>query len=224
MLFCSNMGHAPNRTRRWLRSSTSDGTPGRPMRSQMLDLRRACALTKPYFALPSIRTVALEADQSAPQHRQWQLSRASAHPDTAQAEVAANQEHTQRFRRQATGGRAEPPRRILLANQPRLLREMLGRVFTTTPGLQVVGEVEEGVNLAAVMGQVQAHWLIVTLDSEAQAHLSNPTQPEQAHPTSLMAISTDGRQIEVQTHTAEGSVHRYILHDVSLAVLLSILV
>lgn len=115
------------------------------------------------------------------------------------------------------------PRRIILANQPRLLREMLSRVFAATPGLQVVGEVENFVGLAEVMTQVKAHWLIVTLDNEGQSPLHISSAGTGLPTTSLMAISADGRQVEVQTAMADGGVHQYILYDVSLAVLLAIL-
>jgi len=115
------------------------------------------------------------------------------------------------------------PRRIILANQPRLLREMLSRVFAATTGLQVVGEVENFVGLAEVMTQVKAHWLIVTLDNEDQSPLRVSNAGTGLPTTSLMAISADGRQVEVQTAMADGGVHQYILYDVSLAVLLAIL-
>lgn len=115
------------------------------------------------------------------------------------------------------------PRRIILANQPRLLREMLSRVFAATPGLQVVGEVENFVGLAELMTQVKAHWLIVTLDGEGQSPLRVSNPGTGLPTTSLMAISADGRQVEVQTAMADGGVHQYILYDVSLAVLLAIL-
>lgn len=115
------------------------------------------------------------------------------------------------------------PRRIILANQPRLLREMLSRVFAATPSLQVVGEVDNFVGLAELLTQVKAHWLIVTLDSEGQSPLRVSNAGTGLPTTSLMAISADGRQVEVQTAMADGGVHQYILYDVSLAVLLAIL-
>jgi len=115
------------------------------------------------------------------------------------------------------------PRRIILANQPRLLREMLSRVFAATPGLQVVGEVENFVGLAELMTRVKAHWIIVTLDGEGQSPLRVSSPSTGLPTTSLMAISADGRQVEVQTAMADGGIHQYSLYDVSLTVLLAIL-
>jgi|GEM_PF-2491418 len=138
-------------------------------------------------------------------------------------EQNANRTYRQLYS-QSMHAKVYDPRRIILANQPRLLREMLSRVFAATPGLQVVGEVENFVGLAEVMTQVKAHWLIVTLDNEDQSPLRVSNAGTGLPTTSLMAISADGRQVEVQTAMADGGVHQYILYDVSLAVLLAILV
>ena len=110
--------------------------------------------------------------------------------------------------------------RIILANEPRLLREMLGHVFDGTPGLQVVAIVENPVQLAAVVGQEKVHWLVVTLESGdglAPTYLTNDEPP------SLLAISEDGRQVEVQRTTPDGNQEAYKLYDISLESLLSIL-
>lgn len=138
-------------------------------------------------------------------------------------EQNANRTYRQLYS-QSMHAKVYDPRRIILANQPRLLREMLSRVFAATTGLQVVGEVENFVGLAEVMTQVKAHWLIVTLDNEDQSPLRVSNPGTGLPTTSLMAISADGRQVEVQTAMADGGVHQYILYDVSLAVLLAILV
>ena len=116
-------------------------------------------------------------------------------------------------------------RRIILANQPRLLREMLGHVFAATPGLQVVAEVDDPMHLSAVMAQTEVHWLIVTLDNEDRSPTQVAGQTEGiAMPSSLMAISPDGRQIEIQTTTIDGGHQTYALSDITLANLLSILI
>jgi hypothetical protein len=114
--------------------------------------------------------------------------------------------------------------RIILANQPRLLREMLGHVFAATPGLQVVAEIDDPAHLPAALAQAEVHWLIVTLDDGNWLPPEVDGQTEEtATPSSLMAISPDGRQIEVQKTTTEGDRQTYALYDISLANLLSIL-
>ena len=116
-----------------------------------------------------------------------------------------------------------PFRRIVLANQPRLLREMLGRVFSTTPGLQVVAEVEDATDLAEICGKAQITWLIVTLGNDGAVPAQLPNRTKGNAFLSLMAISPDGKQVEVQTTAADGSMQNYTFYDISLAVLLSIL-
>jgi len=123
---------------------------------------------------------------------------------------------------QSMSATASQSQRIVLANQPRLLREMLGRVFSMTPGLQVVAEVDDPNYLSEIIDQVQVNWLIVTLGSDgAPPQISN--RPKGSSVFSLMAISPDGKQIEVHTTTTDGNLQSYILYDISLAVLLSIL-
>ncbi len=56
-----------------------------------------------------------------------------------------------------------PPVRVILANQPRLLREMLNRAISRAPGLTVVREIADPADLARVAVESQAHWVIVSL-------------------------------------------------------------
>jgi hypothetical protein len=53
--------------------------------------------------------------------------------------------------------------RVILANKPRLLREMLIRVFDRAPDFQPVAEVTDTTNLASAVEQAHAHWVIVSL-------------------------------------------------------------
>lgn len=53
--------------------------------------------------------------------------------------------------------------RVVLANKPRLLREMLVRVFDRAPDFQPVAEVTDTRNLASAVEQAHAHWVIVSL-------------------------------------------------------------
>ncbi|MFN8489388.1 MAG: hypothetical protein U0350_17530 [Caldilineaceae bacterium] len=111
--------------------------------------------------------------------------------------------------------------RIILANEPRLLREMLGHVFASTPGLEVVAVVENPLYLATIVNEEEAHWLIVTLD-DANGVLP-PYLAYHHSPPSLMAISADGRQVEIKTTKPDGHQERYTLYDISLDRLLNIL-
>ena len=113
--------------------------------------------------------------------------------------------------------------RIILANQPRLLREMLGHVFAATPGLQVVAALDDATELSDVIGQAQAHWVVVTLGGDNWEPIQALSKPMAGPVPSLLAISADGKQVEVHTPTPGGSVQSYSFYDISLANLLAIL-
>jgi len=134
------------------------------------------------------------------------------------ASYAHNQAHNQ-----AMNATVSSFQQIVLANQPRLLREMLGRVFSTTPGLEVVAEVDDATSLAEVCGRSQITWLIVTLGSDGVVPPQLPNRTKGNAYLSLMAISPDGKQVEVHTTAENGNVKSYTFYDISLTVLLSIL-
>lgn len=165
--------------------------------------------------------------KQGPQHRDWKIRQHHANHAFG-LHHRSNQDYATNLTltKSSMATKVSQLRRIILANQPRLLREMLGHVFAVTPGLQVVAEVDAPSQLLAVLGQTEAHWLIVTLDrhklENEQWPLLSPLN-ELATPASLMAISPDGRQVEIQTVETDGARHTYTLYDISLAHLLSIL-
>jgi len=113
--------------------------------------------------------------------------------------------------------------RIILANQPRLFREMLGHVFSATPGLQVVATLDDAMELSGVIGQAQANWVVVTLGGDNWEPIQALNKSMDGTVPSLLAISADGKQVEVHTTTADGTVQSYSFYDISLANLLTIL-
>jgi len=54
------------------------------------------------------------------------------------------------------------PYRVILANQPRLLRSLLRRVLRKTGDIDVVGEVSDLENLPPKVEQTDAQWVIVS--------------------------------------------------------------
>jgi DNA-binding NarL/FixJ family response regulator len=55
------------------------------------------------------------------------------------------------------------PYRVILANQPRLLRSLLRRVLQKSADMDVVGEVTDLDNLPPKVEQTNAQWVIVSL-------------------------------------------------------------
>lgn len=94
-------------------------------------------------------------------------------------------------------------RRIILANEPRLLREMLKRVVDKQPDLQVVGEVSDWAELPSTIEQTEAQWVILSL-------LADGKMPEiadsllAAHPKlHVLAVALDGSRIKMKCGASE---------------------
>src|SRR5262249_21992068 len=118
---------------------------------------------------------------------------------------------------------ARTPHLIVLANEPRLLREMLRRALDRTPGVIVVEESSDLNKLAEIFRQVQIDWLVITLNGDqrltAQAHQLLTRLPS----LSLLALAVDGSRLEVRIHAYQRGILKYLLEDISLTTLLSIL-
>ena len=59
--------------------------------------------------------------------------------------------------------------RVLVANRPRLMRELVIATISDQPDIQVVGEIEDETRLEQAVDETSPDFLIVTLD--AQDHL-----------------------------------------------------
>jgi DNA-binding NarL/FixJ family response regulator len=54
--------------------------------------------------------------------------------------------------------------RVLVANRPRLIRELVAATISDQPDIEVVGEVEEESGIEAAVEEMQPDFLIVALD------------------------------------------------------------
>ena len=111
-------------------------------------------------------------------------------------------------------------RRIILADVPRFLREMLKRAFEQSPGLRVVGEVADLSRLSAAIERTGAHWVVVSLPPDGKM----PAMVEPllaAHPSvRVLAVTNDGSQIKM--HWVEP--HEQTLESLSLDELIAVLI
>jgi DNA-binding NarL/FixJ family response regulator len=92
--------------------------------------------------------------------------------------------------------------RVVLANQPRLLRGLLSRVLAKAPGLEVVSEQLDLSDLPSTVEQSKADWVIVSLwrDGEMPHSLENLLAE---HPsTCLLGMAADGSRARVRCSTA----------------------
>lgn len=89
-------------------------------------------------------------------------------------------------------------RRILLANGPRLLREIFKRAFQRYPGVEIVGEYRNSGNLAAQIGQLEAHWIIVSLKTNGEFPEFVDHVIKNYPGIGVLAISMDGSKFKAR--------------------------
>jgi DNA-binding NarL/FixJ family response regulator len=83
--------------------------------------------------------------------------------------------------------------RVILANEPRLLRDMLRRALTRAPGLEVVGEVTDPAELSSLISQSEAQWVVVSM------------WPEGTVPSAIRSLLTGCSALRILGLAADGS-------------------
>lgn len=111
------------------------------------------------------------------------------------------------------------PRRIILANGSRFLRDMLKRVIEKVPDLRVVGEVTDLARLSSAILQTDAQWVIVSRPPNGKL----PEVVESLllkHPlVRILSVATDGSQVRMKWLES----HEQVLDGSSLDELIAIL-
>ncbi|MFN2227779.1 MAG: hypothetical protein ACK2UY_15775 [Anaerolineae bacterium] len=82
--------------------------------------------------------------------------------------------------------------RVVLSNEPRLLRGLLSRVIQQAPGVMVVGQEMDKARLSSMVAESRADWVIVSLWQNGQlpAFLRDLVS---AHPSlCLLGMAADG--------------------------------
>lgn len=111
---------------------------------------------------------------------------------------------------------------ILLANQPRMMREMLHRVLKRYPQTHYVFEYENGEDLPELLDSIHAQWLVVSLEEGGNL----PQGVERVmleHPDlDVLAVSEDGDYLEIIRASDSSPHERVALRDISLHQLLDL--
>ncbi len=110
---------------------------------------------------------------------------------------------------------------VALANQPRLLREMLARLIDNEPDLRVVVSTGEQSQLVQTLNQVWVDWVVTTVTDPfllraAPLPFVNPG-------LSFIAISHDAQYAEVVMPDANGQSLRRVISNLTLEQLFTIL-
>jgi len=89
-------------------------------------------------------------------------------------------------------------KRIILANESRLLREMLNRIFHKSKHLHVVQQISGLENLTDAIQQQNAEWIILTLPEDNK--IPDWTDSYMAkHPfVKILTVSPDGSSIKMK--------------------------
>ena len=89
--------------------------------------------------------------------------------------------------------------KVILANDSRLLRQMLGRVLGKAAHVEVVAEVDDLQELAATVQRTGAHWIIVSLAPEDEFPSKVVTLLQSQSTTHVLAMAADGSATRVLT-------------------------
>ena len=87
--------------------------------------------------------------------------------------------------------------RVILANEPRLLRGMLRRVISGAPGLEVMGEAMDLAKLSSLVSQSKAQWVIVSIWPAGIVPNSVQSMMVERSALCILGMAADGSQARV---------------------------
>jgi hypothetical protein len=114
----------------------------------------------------------------------------------------------------------QAPTRVFLANQPRLVRQMLRRAIQRIPDLKVVGESGQTESILSAPDDVVIDCLVVSLTEQGNIPHQFLHLVEKHPSIRVLGISLDGNELALKDG-ASGEKRQ--LRDVSLTTLISLL-
>jgi hypothetical protein len=111
--------------------------------------------------------------------------------------------------------------RIVLANQSRLLREMLHHAIEKNPWLHIVGQTADVPDLLQTIERTAPHWVILSLSSKGNMPQAADIVVRRHSAVRVLGMTIDGSQAKVKTIPyEERSLGSLSLRDL-IAVLMS---
>lgn len=103
-----------------------------------------------------------------------------------------------------------PRNQIILADGPRLLRDLFKQIFDKTDNLSVVGEAEDPTSLTELLGQFKIRWVVTCMPPGEELpdwiEISTVVHPR----VHFLAVSSDGSAVRIiWSHPAQ-EIHRRI--------------
>lgn len=111
------------------------------------------------------------------------------------------------------------PHQVIVANEQRLLREMLERVLRKTPDFDAIVVRHDLAALAQALEETEARWVIVSLDREGDMPYYIEDLLTEHPKTRFLAMAADGSRLEMKWVVP----HQANLADLSLNALLDTL-
>jgi AmiR/NasT family two-component response regulator len=109
--------------------------------------------------------------------------------------------------------------RVILANEPRLLRGMLRRAIARAPGLEVVGEVTDPAELASFIKQNEVQWVIVSIWREESVPSAVRTLLGGRSTPCILGLAADGSRAKIACTGAEKDTRGGLSLDDLIAIL-----
>lgn len=85
--------------------------------------------------------------------------------------------------------------RVLVAYQPRLLRELILSTISEEPDIEIVGEVQQESEIASVLGRTHPDYLIVALENANQLPSGCVSLLREYPDLKVLAIAADGNSL-----------------------------
>jgi DNA-binding NarL/FixJ family response regulator len=88
-------------------------------------------------------------------------------------------------------------RRMILANEPRLLRTMLDRALRRIPGLEILGETTDVARLSSMLTQMDPQWVVVSLLPNGKIPGAFRSLLADHPSTGVVGLAADGSQAKI---------------------------
>ena len=107
---------------------------------------------------------------------------------------------------------------LVIANRPRLLREMLGKILGRCRQINIIGETDSTRRLPLIVELFSPDWIVLTLDENGAFPDVVEALIEKEPMLGILAITENGRRVRVRYRgiTCEGFALKELIHMVSL--------
>lgn len=106
-----------------------------------------------------------------------------------------------------------PPYRILLAEDHTMFREMIRRSLETIPGLEVAGEVGDGLKLLEAVETLKPHLVILDIVLPGKSGLEAAQEIKESHPDIKILMLTMHKTNDHLAQAMEAGVDGYLLKE-----------